>query len=629
MELYKLTAHLNNTSTSFIFDYLPENFEGVNISQKFSFVNPMGYTPKFSIDTMRIIGGNGFTIDSVFLQYGLESDVTIDIQELNADGFTYGAARTFAIDFESYEIFDYYSEFALKSVSVIDVYNKAKNTERIFELPLITNLDETNQYIPTLINFMNYVSVRSTTYSKIYAGWYFEKNNESKIYNEDIGLPTNYIYYKINNVDFGDVNISINVSLKISLSTTSIHPTIVEIGNSIVGFIQCLIIQSGEIEGFINGVYAQKLDINDITVSSELSLYLKVTRNGVDVTSIATPSGLISLDVKRQSNIQIVDDYTTIYFNRFSNILEELFPNVTYDLYCERTQLTSANCITKGLAQAVAKPVDLINDLCVVTGSIINFKMDGSVEFKNNNNFFNDLFQVDIDSNPINFIAIDDFKDLSIKYSNDLMINSVEVGCEPNDYETYIYNIDWNKILTFGQEDRNSSEVADLTLRKCRVDYSGIIDNLVKASRQDTKNSKDLFIYYPKLRIANNAFGIGSPWYIWDSFTPKDILTNWTKYLSFIFQNFSKNKISLISNGGTDDDLLINMNNQFTSLTLNETKRLLPISYTFTALIDDVDFSEKILKINHNDEDVYIFVTNSETTDQLTEQTITGLKIQF
>jgi hypothetical protein len=34
---------------------LPENFEGVKIGQSFSFINPIGYTPKFSIDTMRII----------------------------------------------------------------------------------------------------------------------------------------------------------------------------------------------------------------------------------------------------------------------------------------------------------------------------------------------------------------------------------------------------------------------------------------------------------------------------------------------------------------------------------------------------------------------------------------------
>ena len=46
MELYKLTATIKNhtPATIFEFELLPENFEGVKISQSFSFVNPIGYT---------------------------------------------------------------------------------------------------------------------------------------------------------------------------------------------------------------------------------------------------------------------------------------------------------------------------------------------------------------------------------------------------------------------------------------------------------------------------------------------------------------------------------------------------------------------------------------------------------
>jgi hypothetical protein len=60
-----------------------------------------------------------------------------------------------------------------------------------------------------------------------------------------------------------------------------------------------------------------------------------------------------------------------------------------------------------------------------------------------------------------------------------------------------------------------------------------------------------------------------------------------------------------------------------------ETPRLLPIEYTLTCLIDDVDFSEKILKLNDNGTDVYLFVINAETMDTFSEQKIRGLKIQF
>ena len=55
MELYKIIATIVNTSTTFQLAYLPENFEGIKINQKFSFVNPIGFNPEFSVDTMRII----------------------------------------------------------------------------------------------------------------------------------------------------------------------------------------------------------------------------------------------------------------------------------------------------------------------------------------------------------------------------------------------------------------------------------------------------------------------------------------------------------------------------------------------------------------------------------------------
>ena len=73
MELYQIIATVNNTSTTFQLAYLPENFEGVKISQAFSFVNPMGYNPKFSVDTMRIILSDKTAIDTVFNTYGLQS----------------------------------------------------------------------------------------------------------------------------------------------------------------------------------------------------------------------------------------------------------------------------------------------------------------------------------------------------------------------------------------------------------------------------------------------------------------------------------------------------------------------------------------------------------------------------
>jgi hypothetical protein len=60
-----------------------------------------------------------------------------------------------------------------------------------------------------------------------------------------------------------------------------------------------------------------------------------------------------------------------------------------------------------------------------------------------------------------------------------------------------------------------------------------------------------------------------------------------------------------------------------------ETPRILPIEYDLTCLIDSIDYTEKILKINNNGDIVYLFVIDAETTDKLSEQKIKGLKIQF
>jgi hypothetical protein len=288
--------------------------------------------------------------------------------------------------------------------------------------------------------------------------------------------------------------------------------------------------------------------------------------------------------------------------------------------------LTSANSVMKLNDFVNIKPKDFVNDLCVIGGLMINFKLNGSSEIMNVGNYFNDLLSVDIDSNPINFLAIDDIKELSIRHDIELNFASVSVGRDISTYNAYTYFYDWNKILTFKQDARNASENLDITHTKLRTDFSGIIDFLYKKSKSNIKPEKDNFIFDPSFTERDVTYWTRN---IYDYFTPRDILTNWTKFLSFCFQNYGKNTLTISSNGGTTDDVSIDYKYQMDDFEIDSIPRLLPISYTFTALIDDVDFSEKILKINHNDEDVYIFVTNAETTNQLREQKITGLKIQF
>jgi hypothetical protein len=266
------------------------------------------------------------------------------------------------------------------------------------------------------------------------------------------------------------------------------------------------------------------------------------------------------------------------------------------------------------------KPSDLLRDLCVATGSIVNFKNDGTVVIDTISNYFNNLLHIS------NAVEIVDFKDLSIKYSKELNFSGVSVGCQKNDYDVYTYPIDWNKTLTFNQQGRNATEVLKLTPDKIRFDFSGMLNYLYKSSQQSDDTSEDNFIFrvdFPKVAGAPADINL------YDRFTPRDILQNWSKFLSFCFQNFGLDTLKISSNGGTTDNLNINGVNQMDDFKLMETPRILPIEYDFTCLIDSIDYTEKILKINNNGDIVYLFVIDAETTDKLSEQKIKGLKIQF
>ena len=113
--------------------------------------------------------------------------MTFAINKLNSTATSYSLKATFAVDFESYEKLNYYSEFALKSISCIDQYNKIKNSPKDFSgaLSLAT---------PTTQKFVNYISVKKTngishlenSELAINTGYLeLEENNDSKVYNND------------------------------------------------------------------------------------------------------------------------------------------------------------------------------------------------------------------------------------------------------------------------------------------------------------------------------------------------------------------------------------------------------------------------------------------------------------
>ena len=621
MELYKLIATINNTAETFTFDFLPENFEGVKINQKFSFVNPMGYTPKFSVETMRIIQDDKTAIDAVFDTYGLQSDVTIQIQKLNATATGYDVLSTFAIDFESYEKFDYYSAFALKSVSSYDLFVSKKNTEKSYLL----GAKEVS--LPNTLKSINYVSLKRKDVD--YFG--FDPNNQSKIYDSDYSLydpdsssnPDQILY--VFGSDIGTSAITVRVSATINILiknyTGNAKIRLVKYNAStgvktiLYTFLDGSVVSSGTPLNLI----LSKIDINCGVCSDKEVITI------IDDVYLSTIkiSGDIFIDIKKKTDLKILSsDSNIINYRSTAEILNDIFDYgySTTDLTYLDRGITSANHLAKNSNSLTIKPGEFISDLAKILGLVVNHKIDGNTQIDKMSDYFDTIL------NTANAIEITNFKDLSIKYNSDLNFNSVQFGKEISDYEIYGYWINWNKLLTFIQSGRKGFDDLDLSLTKYRTDFSGILDYFVKRSSLSDKDSKDIFIFDYSFTsfMADNE-----PEIIYDPFTPRNMLLSWKRFLSFCFQNFSLNTLTLSSNGGSEDNLQIDGVNQMDDVVLDETPRLLPIEYNLTCLIDDVDFSENILKINDNGTDIYLFVIDAETTDKLSEQKIKGLKIQF
>ena len=624
MELYKLIASIKNgTPSSFTLDFLPENFEGVKINQKFNFSIPMGYTPKFSVDTMRIVKGDKQKIDDVFKLNGLQSDVEIEIYKLNANGNGYDYNSTFAIDFQSYEMFDEYSEFALKAISVIDKYNEVKKVEQQYQLTQ-------SGYINADSNFVNRVSLRQKT-SLISATYnvpiQFEKNNDAQLFNGDSALdPDSTVIYKFGGATTISKAVSVNLLGKIYVELNDLDSIDLSLYiNNTSYLLQQIFYVDGLYTGGIGGFYEIDLPGEVIIHPQNYGAGAKIVMI-IKTTSIGNPpnpelriGGTMKLDISKEIERRIIQPNEIVNYIHPNTVLNSTFSgDYTSDL-SSNLAITSANSLLGVSDTASFKPSEFLSDICKFTGSMLNFKIDGSVAFVKMETYFNSLLQ------QIKAVEIQDFKDLSIKNVTEINFASVEVGQEHKDYDFNPYGQNWNKELVFSQADRKADENLDIKPVKFRNDFTGFANDIHKRAAHSGKNEKGLYLFDKDFPFRTSS----TYEKIYDIFTPRDILTNWKKFLSFCFQNYGKNTLTLSSNGGTTDNLVIDGVAQFDDLVLNETPRLLPIEYNFTALIDNVDFSENILKINHKGEDVYLFVIEAETTDRLTEQTIRGLKIQF
>lgn len=629
MELYKIIATCTNYTgegNPRTFDWIPENFEGVKVLQKFSWQNPMGYAPKFSVETMKAIESDKIWLDYVFFSYGMQSEVLISVYKLDVDGVNYVLLSDFAIDFDTYTQFSYYSEFALKSISVLDSYNLIKNTD-------INYIDTHTAILPDTKKYINYISLKKTIDETIEPNaltLFFEQNDEPKVYNSDSAL-----YYSAKNVY--EFNRTTSGTTTIAVAGSGIIDlTYVDTGLTMNVYVKLykndfntpiLTIHEEEIEGDGHNILTinhPKTKIED-TAYVDGDFYFIAITTSTETTEFYTCTGDFSLDlyVETEKNINKYD--RSLRYTNAETLLNAFFDNnVTIEEPLKAVGVVSAAQIINKFNYISLKPKDFLNDFCIATGSLVNFLIDGSVEVKKINTYFPALLS------KANAITVTNFKDVSISYDSELNFASVSAGMESKEYGVYPYFIDWNKVISFGQAGRNSSESLDLTLSKFRVDFSGIIDALQKISTKNNGASKEVYMFDPAFTVRGvDGSGTNEP-YVYDAFTPRDIVENWHQFIKFCFNNYLHGLLPLTSDGGTPDNLIINGLSQLENVQFDEGyPKITPLKIELAALIDEIDFSKKILKINHEGAELYIFVTEAETTDSLNEQKIKGNLINF
>lgn len=630
MELYKIIATCQNFVSENVrtFDFVPENFEGANIMQKFSWVNPMGFTPKFSISTMKAIEDDKVWTDNIFDLYGLESVIEITVYKLNSTGNDYALNSTFLIDFESYLKFDVYSEFALKSISVIDGYNLTKNTDKNYPNTHIANIPSTKNYI----NFVSLAmdSIEVVDVNEVLLN--FIQNDESKIHNSDSALYANVadtrtgpeIVYKFNRSSSGTTTIALVASgmVSVSYADTGIPMTVFInlYKNDTNTLIATIFQEEVSADGRdILSIDIPKTKISNIAFANQDVFFVEVTTDAPG-TVFYDVDGSFFVDIYVETEVSVNKYNRYLNYTTSENLLNSIFDNnATIEAELKTIGVASSEVIINSSSYISLKPKDFLSDFCIATGSMINFKLDGSVDIKKISTYFGALL------NKANAIEILDFKNLEIGFDTELNFASVSAGMGAQEYDVYAYFSDWNKIITFTQADRNATENVNLSLSKFRVDISGILDVAQKISSKSTGSQNDLFLFNPSF-VDRSA----SEPYVYDAFTPRDILENWRTFLSFLFYNYDKGTLIISSNGGSNENLQIAGVNQMDDFNFGGTdSRILPLKVNFSCLTSEIDFSEKILKITHNNVELFIFVTETKTTDNLDEQKIKGNLIFF
>ena len=608
MDMYRFVAICENDSTSKQLTYTPENFEGVKINREFSFVPPYGFTPKFAVDTMRVIKDDAAFFNDKNVAFGYFLKLKLQVSKLNADGMTYSHFLNLVVNSDTIKKTKDYTEFSVDVVNAATDYFNTKST--IKNIPLNTYKEVEGDYPK-----MNNVNLNSINQPGLILGSSVIRFKESKwgsvIYDDDLSLSdgdgeNSMVIYKSLTEGGSYINVIADGLIIINVYTPSYAEP------------------QGEVTFEISGVYTDTkwVEVHSQTITFEIKKDIFITlaknaeiRANVIVRYLAQGAwaqmsqSKIDITIKKKTALK----YLTKPLNSIAlnEVYANLLGNINYIDAPADAFITSDKEVATNTGYLSVAPKDFIRETATMLGLVFNF---GSTETKIEkvNTYFDR-----IEAN--NRIIIENYKDLVIS-NFETIYNSCTIGVEKYatknivHYEPYQTKLSYKRFNYNDEYVDSIGENMELVCTKLSADVEKIINRINDAATGNGQTSNDNFYFVPN-RIGDYP----------DYLTPAEMADNHKAILALFFATGELDDEDATFLAAYDDDGVSSSTSAIYYNLVGDpdffiNKRLRPIVYEFTALLGEADFSEHMAQIvDFNGETVDLFVYSSETTDKLSE----------
>ena len=610
MDMYRFVAVCENDSTSKQLTYTPENFEGVKISQEFRFVPPYGFTPKFALDTMRVIKDDAAFFIAKNVAFGYFLKMKLYVSKLNADGFTYSPLTTLVLNPETIVRTFQFVEFSVDVLNSATNYFNTKSTKR--NIPLLTPKSISGTYFK-----INNVSLNSTPYWRgctLGNPITWEKSESNNIiYDNDLSLYQ-ILSYESDEVIYqcaagGTIRLIYAVSF---YGVATFNPPEIEargtlsfaleVHDGTTGLLKSTIQQ--KVESIKKGKFMifDMVDEIDVILNAGDFIILNTIVDNVHTGTNFNMDGDAGITVKKMTGIdyQKKQLFSISIADLFENLLGETLFTPAVDTF-----ITSDKYLVGNIKEVGIIPQDFIREISTMAGLVFNFG-ENTTKIYYLTDYFNKL-------NNSERIEILIYKDLQVS-NYEQVYTSFVVGVEKFNTENNVYYFPFQKKLTFEQKKVGGDDL-QLICTKLSADTERIINRLNEAAVGNNQTSNDNYYIVPLRSILSNE-NIN----ISDFTTPREMAESHEEILSLFFGNYQQKTAQMVDNDGVTNDLIFGGVSQHDDFNFNKAKHLRPIVYEFTALISEADFSEHFAEmVDFNGETVDLFVYSSETTDKLGE----------